>query len=184
MPNGEAFRVTTRLSIPISAVLVAIGVVIADQLSKWGVMRVIGPDASRQERWIAGDWLGLAYGENSGIAFGLMRGSSPVVLTAAGTAGIAAIGWLIWTHRAIPLVQIAGGLIAGGAIGNLIDRVRFGHVRDFVAVGIWPSFNLADSAITAGAVIAAVAIWRSGRESVHVSEPPDRSPRTALDVNQ
>jgi signal peptidase II len=166
----------------ISPVFLASVVVVLDQLTKWAAMRSVGPGAPQQERWIAGDWLGLAYGENSGVAFGLLRGNSTALLTCAVLLGLAAIGWLVWSYRANTFLLIAGGLIAGGAIGNLLDRIRFGHVRDFIAVGPWPSFNLADSAITIGAVIAMIGIWRSGFDPGADAESQNGATQTAMDI--
>ena len=67
-------------------------------------------------------------------------------------------------QRTRPLFHVGAGFVAGGAIGNLIDRVRLGYVTDFVAIGPWPKFNIADSAITVGVLIL---VWS-------VSMTPDR----------
>lgn len=136
------------------ATLVAVAVVALDQLVKWTVARQIGPVGESRDRWIAGDWLGLSYVTNEGVAFGLLADASALTLTAASIAALAATFAFVWTHRSSVAVGISGALIAGGALGNLIDRVRLGYVRDFIVVGPWPAFNLADSAITAGVVLA------------------------------
>ncbi len=59
-------------------------------------------------------------------------------------------------------VPVCLGLILGGAVGNLIDRLRFGSVVDFLDFRVWPVFNLADSCITVGAALLAVSFWRKG----------------------
>jgi len=59
-------------------------------------------------------------------------------------------------------VPVCLGLILGGAVGNLIDRLRFGGVVDFLDFRVWPVFNLADSCITVGAALLAVSLWRKG----------------------
>ncbi len=76
-------------------------------------------------------------------------------------------GVLVWSMKTAPahrLLQVALGLIMGGAVGNLIDRVRFQAVTDFLRFYVdrweWPSFNVADSAITVGVVLLAWDIWR------------------------
>ena len=148
---------------------VALGVFLVDLLTKAVAMRVVGPGAGRSERWLIGDWLGLSYSENSGIAFGLLRSSSTLVLALAMVAAIMALGAFVWKHRADGRIVLAGALVAGGAAGNLIDRVRFGYVRDFAAIGPWPPFNIADSAITIGALIAAYALLRPVQQRDHIN---------------
>jgi len=145
-------------------------------------MGIVGPEAGRNERWFVGDWLGLAYGENSGIAFGLFRQSSVLTLTLAAILAIVSIGSFVWVHRSNTAVLIGGGLIAGGAIGNILDRIRFGHVRDFIAIGPWPSFNVADSAITIGAFIAAWGLWRTSSRGR--SPAANRTTHAVLDANR
>ncbi len=100
---------------------------------------------------------------NPGVAFGLLRGQSLLILL--GTAGILLL--LLWTvfrqgHGARWASRISLGLILGGAGGNLIDRIRFGGVVDFLDFRIWPIFNGADSCITVGAIWMAWTIMRGG----------------------
>lgn len=94
---------------------------------------------------------------NTGVAFGLLRGCSlPVALV---TTGI--VLWLLWSasgkgdSRQAGGMSVALGLILGGAMGNLLDRIRFGAVIDFLDFRIWPVFNVADTCITIGAVLMA-----------------------------
>jgi signal peptidase II len=147
------------------AIIGALAVVIADQTVKSIVTRQLGPaSGGTGEYWIAGDWLGLNYGENPGIAFGLLQGQSTLVLLTGALLAVAFMAGVLLT-RVVPVpVLVGGALIAGGAIGNLIDRLRFGHVRDFVAVGPWPLFNVADSAITAGVIVTFVFAFRDEKE--------------------
>lgn len=136
------------------ATAIAVVIVALDQIVKWAVDRNLGPDAGHQERWLVDDWLGLSYVKNSGVAFGLLDGSSTLALVIAAIATLAVIGVFTWLHRSSGLVVIGGAMIAAGAIGNLVDRIRLGYVRDFFAVGPWPAFNVADSALTVGVAIA------------------------------
>jgi signal peptidase II len=94
---------------------------------------------------------------NTGIAFGLFRDKGAVFILIAGVA-IALLVFNIYYYRqnekALSRIYIVGfSLILGGAIGNLIDRMFYGYVIDFIDFRIWPVFNIADSAITIGAVI-------------------------------
>ena len=107
--------------------------------------------------------LGLTLSHNRGVAFGLAGGAGVklVLLTAA---TLAVIGFFFSRNSGKPGMWVAVGLLAGGAIGNLADRVRADAVTDFIAVGAWPAFNLADISITLG-VLLLVFLYR--REAAH-----------------
>ena len=127
---------------------VAGAVLAADQATKaWAVadlhrrVHLIGP-------------LGLALEFNSGTAFSLLTGAGewlvPVVVVL-----VAGVAWLAW-HTRRTLFAVAYGLVLGGALGNLADRLFRGHhgdVVDFVTLSHWPTFNVADACITAGVVL-------------------------------
>jgi len=108
--------------------------------------------------------LSLVY--NRGVAFGLFKGLNTFFILAAALAVILIylnlknLGW-----RKITLAAAALSLILAGAIGNLIDRVMFGYVIDFLDLRIWPVFNIADSAITIGAVLLACSILKTRKAS-------------------
>jgi signal peptidase II len=132
--------------------LVALIVFLLDQLTKaWIVATLVPREPARVD--LLGSWLGLEYTENRGVAFGLFGGLGPLVVLAP-LLVFCIMAVLYLRSTAPPLWQSLGvGLLAGGAIGNLADRLRLGYVIDFVSVGWWPNFNVADSAITTGAVI-------------------------------
>jgi signal peptidase II len=96
--------------------------------------------------------LQLTLSHNRGVAFGLAGGGG-AVLVLAGALALGVIGCLFARHAAKPGMWVAAGLLAGGALGNLADRVRADEVTDYVDVGSWPAFNLADVAITCGVVL-------------------------------
>jgi signal peptidase II len=131
---------------------VAAAVVVADQLSKWWAVDRL----SRGPIHIVGS-LRLALTRNSGGAFGLGSGVVPVVVLAV----IALVVVLFVVGRSIdrPSIAVALGLVLGGALGNLADRVfrspgfGRGSVIDFVDLRWWPVFNVADAAITCGCVL-------------------------------
>jgi signal peptidase II len=96
--------------------------------------------------------LGLTLAHNRGVAFGLAGGAgAPLVLTT--LLALAVVVYLFARNPARPGMWVATGLLAGGALGNLTDRVRAGVVTDFVDLPPWPPFNLADMAITAGVLL-------------------------------
>jgi signal peptidase II len=132
---------------------VATSVLVADQITKSILSRLLGPGNERTRIAILGPWLELEYAQNYGAAFGLFS-------TLGGVLALASVAILLgllvhFARQAHPPVwqSAATGLIAGGAIGNLFDRARLGYVVDFIAVGPWPNFNIADSAITVGTLV-------------------------------
>ena len=94
--------------------------------------------------------LHLTYVQNTGAAFGIFKGQQFVFIVVS----IGVIAWVIWEILRNPIIPAATmwacGLILGGALGNLIDRVRVGYVIDFIDLRLWPVFNIGDSAITIG----------------------------------
>jgi signal peptidase II len=96
--------------------------------------------------------LGLTLSHNAGIAFGLAGGAgAPLILITLVALGV--VAYLFARNPTRPGMWVATGLLAGGAIGNLVDRVRADAVTDFVDLPPWPPFNLADVAITAGVLL-------------------------------
>lgn len=128
----------------------------ADQGSKWLLRRVLPDGALWAPVQSTQEWLHLRVGANPGAAFGLFPGAGAVFVWAA-VAAIAYIAWLYARQPTMPVPIAAGlGLIAGGAAGNLLDRLYLGGAVDFIHVGPLPAFNLADGCIVAGAVVLAV----------------------------
>lgn len=140
-------------------VLAAVG---ADQLTKYVVtahlrldegLHVLGPF------WIH-------HVENSGIAFGLFASATPVVIVLTGAAVAWMLAYFARSGARHPVLPIALGLVIGGSVSNLLDRVRLGYVTDFLDLRYWPAFNLADSFIVIGVGIllaALVAVDRAPR---------------------
>jgi signal peptidase II len=95
----------------------------------------------------------LHHVENSGIAFGLFASATPIVIFLTALAVI----WMLWffarSGARHPVLPVGLGLVLGGSLSNLVDRVRLGHVTDFLDIGAWPAFNLADSFIVIGVVV-------------------------------
>ncbi|MFY9487277.1 MAG: signal peptidase II [Solirubrobacterales bacterium] len=89
---------------------------------------------------------------NEGIAFGMFSGQ-PWVVFGLMCVALTVLIWFYARHRSRPVLWLATGLLLGGAVGNAIDRVRLGYVRDFINLPSWPSFNIADISITIGVMI-------------------------------
>ena len=129
----------------------AVLVFVADQATKALVVATI-PYGERVE--VIGDLVWLWHLRNTGAAFSLLPGATwlfiPVTLLA--------LGMVAYFHREFrnrgPWIHVLLGVILGGALGNLVDRIRLGYVVDFVSVGIgdlrWPAFNVADPSVVVG----------------------------------
>ncbi len=159
--------------------LIALAVLGLDQLTKMAVMRCLPP----------GGWLPVFPGftithvHNRGIAFSLFADGGPVtriLLQAAITVAVGIIAWVVYRHGGRgTLAGVALGLILGGAAGNLVDRFLHGWVVDFLRLWVraggriwtWPDFNVADSAITVGAVLLVLAEFRRPGETDHAPDP-------------
>lgn len=138
--------------------LVFVAVVVADQVSKALVVAGIA-HGERRNVFLGVD---LVHVSNRGIAFGFFGGSG-VLLTVFTLGALILLLAYFSTHASRPWLWLPTGLLLGGAIGNLLDRVRDHAVTDFIDVPLWPAFNLADVAITFG-VAALVLALEAGRE--------------------
>lgn len=143
----EAGTPTNRTTVGWLAVVAAV-VVALDLAVKWLVTSALGPDADRGAWWLIEDAVGLEYVRNSGAAFGIFRGNAEL-LAAVSIVVATGLAWLIVTElQGGWLASLAGGLLVGGAAGNLVERITDGFVTDYLAVGGFPRFNVADAAIT------------------------------------
>lgn len=140
----------------------ALLVVAADQFSKlW-----IRSNLALGESLFEVGFFRLTYVRNTGAAFGLFRDQA-FALAIVGLVFVAALlVYVFFFHRKFPLLdnrlgKLALGLVLGGTVGNIIDRIYLGHVTDFIAVSIWPVFNIADPAIVVGVIILAYFLLRS-----------------------
>ena len=110
--------------------------------------------------------------QNSGIAFGLFSDSTTVVIVLTGAAVAGMLVFFSRTAQRHPLLPVALGLVIGGSIANLIDRVRLGHVTDFLDFAYWPAFNLADTFIVVGVGLLFASFVASDRTSSHLGTAP------------
>jgi signal peptidase II len=122
-------------------------VVVADQAAKAWAVASLSPPIGAQN--LLAGWLRLVLITNNGAAFGLLSGSG-LLFVMVGLVICAVVMVYSYLPSHIPILQASLGLQLGGAIGNLTDRIRIGHVVDFIQIKYWPIFNLADSAIVCG----------------------------------
>lgn len=150
--------------------VVSLIVILADQLSKAWVRQVLPLDSSRPVT----DFFNLVYIHNPGAAFSFLAsapGWQRWFFTGLSLAASAFIVWLMFRNRGKALFSLGLAFILGGAMGNVIDRVLWGKVTDFLDFYLtlngrqwhWPAFNLADSAIFIGAVLLIVDEFRRSR---------------------
>ena len=151
----------------LAPVIIAAAVIIGDRLSKLEIQRAMaGYDAIPV---IAG-WLRIIHTENPGAAFGMLAEGNPVlrsvVLIGVSGAVLLFVAWALWSERSTLnswLSRLGLSLVLGGASGNLYDRIVHKTVTDFIEVyhGSWefPAFNVADSAITVGAILLLLDLW-------------------------
>ncbi len=155
MTDGTGRSVGLRRLLVAGVVVVV--VVLADQLTKWwavdrlssGPIHLIGT-------------LDLELSYNTGSAFSLFQGETPVLVVVAAVV-VVALAALVWRSPTLGRAAILG-LIIGGALGNLSDRLfraNHGAVVDFVALHFWPTFNVADSSIVIGCVLLVVSLLRT-----------------------
>ena len=169
MANALSFRNLYVLAI-------VAGVLALDQLTK----RVVVQNLALGESWPAEGFFRITRVANTGSAFGLFGGHN-ALLTAASILGVAVILWFLRTSGERALVRASLGLMLAGAVGNLIDRVSFGHVVDFIDVGPWYIFNVADSAIVVGvAALVFAALASRGRQP---DAPEDAAPDANADAD-
>ena len=131
------------IALAISSVFIFI-----DQLIKI-LVRKYSPDIV-----VIRNFLELTFVKNTGAGFGILKGYLPLLIFLNIVALIFIIWLLIYTKKSF-LADISLAFILGGAIGNLLDRLIFGYVTDFISFTFWPAFNIADSAVTVGVVMIA-----------------------------
>lgn len=144
--------------------LVLLAVLAADQLSKHALKHSLAPGETR--KLLPG--VELVNTHNSGVAFGLFPGSHILLSVLIGLALLALLAYFA-RHAGERLIWLPTGLLLGGALGNIIDRLRDGSVTDFIKLPLgWPPFNLADASITVGVLLLVIAIEaprRGGRSA-------------------
>jgi signal peptidase II len=149
---------------------VAFAALVADQVTKHIVTSTLALDDSVQ---LVGP-LSIHHVQNSGIAFGLFASATAVVTVVTAGAVIWMLTFFARSGSRHPVLPAALGLLIGGSVSNLVDRIRLHHVTDFIDLKWWPAFNLADTFIVVGVAILLVALVATDRRP--------KPPRRTLDV--
>lgn len=152
-------------------IIIVPGIIIAiDQYTK----SIVRQNLALGESWVPVDWLApyarVLHWYNTGVAFGLFQGGGIIFIL---LPLVIVIGMLVYFPR-IPdddwTLRLALSLQLGGALGNLIDRITIGHVTDFISVGRFPVFNVADSAITIGVIVLILGVYIQERKEKKARE--------------
>jgi signal peptidase II len=158
----------------VALIAVALAAVVADQVTK----AIVASELELGESVDVIGPLSIHHVQNSGIAFGLFATATAAVILLTGVA----VAWmLVFFARSgarHPILPVALGLLLGGSLSNLIDRVRLGHVIDFLDFRFWPAFNLADAFIVGGVAVLIGALLLADRDPRRAStlKAPDQGP--------
>lgn len=148
------------------AALVVALVVVFDQVTKALVRH--GIEIGEEDSVLPA--ISLVHVRNTGVAFGAFSGGGIIVVVLV-AAALSALLYYFVTHLDKRLIWLPTGMLLGGSIGNIIDRIRDGAVTDFVKLPAWPAFNVADMSITFGVL---VLLWvieqQDGREPAHAAD--------------
>ena len=142
----------TRAAIVLAVVLVA------DQVTK----AIVRADVRVGSEDPVLPFVSIVHVRNRGIAFSFLEDRTAIVIAFIALAIVALLWWFA-RHATTPWAWLPVGLLAGGAVGNVVDRLRLGAVTDFVKLPAWPAFNVADSAITVGVIALVLAIEAAAR---------------------
>jgi signal peptidase II len=166
-PASPMQRITRRWRGDLAFFLIAAAVITLDQFTKWLVRSNLG----LYESWPRDGTVSIIHVVNSGAAFGILQGQTPFLIITS-TLGLAAILlYYVYPPMDHGIIRIALGMQLGGAIGNLIDRVRLGEVTDFIHVGSFPTFNVADSSITTSIVVVLLFFLLQEADTARKREP-------------
>jgi len=148
--------------------LTALLIVVADQLSKFWIRSNLATGESLFEV----GFFRLTRIHNTGAAFGLFQGQSFLLTIIASVAVAALLLYTLFFHHKFPFLdnrlgKLALGLVLGGTVGNLIDRIHLGYVTDFIDFNLWPAFNIADSAVVVGIIILVYSLIGLARAMEH-----------------
>jgi signal peptidase II len=174
-PARRSIRFDFRRDMVFFGVVAAI--LVADQALKWYITETF----SRGEYWPSRDWpVRITYVENAGAAFGILQNQG-FFLIASTLIGLGAIvAYYLYPPFEHGILRLAMAMMLGGAIGNLIDRIRQGYVVDFINTSFWPTFNVADSSISIGMVIlVAFLVLADRKRDAPATAPPPAEPGEA-----
>lgn len=148
-------------------------IIITDQITK----AIVRANLVYGEAWMPWTWLApfarILHVKNMGAAFGLFQSGGTVLGVLAFVVAVVIIYYFPQIPDNEKLLQVALSMQLGGAVGNLIDRLTIGHVTDFISIGTFPVFNVADANITVGVGVLLLGMWISERKALKAARLPD-----------
>lgn len=152
--------------------LISITIIVLDQWTKY----LVATQLDYGEAWAPWHWMlpymRVIHAQNTGAAFGMLQGMNAVFSLLA----IVVSGVILYYFPRVPredwLLRLALAMQFGGAVGNLIDRITEGYVTDFISVGMFPVFNIADASISIGVALLILAMWLKERQLKSQGTPP------------
>ncbi len=153
--------------------------VILDQLTKsWVRLNLAFGEVYHPEWWLS-QFVRLVHVKNTGAAFGMLQSFGGVFMILSFVISCVIIYYFPQIPRQDWVVRVAMGMMLGGALGNLVDRLQIGHVTDFFSVGGFPVFNIADASISVGVVVLFIGLWiqenRQKSQAQAQAQQPDSS---------
>lgn len=156
--------------------LIAGVIVVLDQLTKaWIRQNLVLGEVYHPEFWLS-SYARILYWKNTGAAFGIFQNLGGIFTILP----FIVSGVIIYYFPQIPsqdwLIRLALGMLFGGAVGNLIDRLTLGYVTDFISIGEFPVFNIADASISIGVVVLFIGMWVQERRKTDLPKPTEDNP--------
>jgi signal peptidase II len=157
-----------------ASLLLIAGIVVAiDQ----GTKALVRANLALEEFWAPWEWLEpyarIVHWKNRGAAFGMLPGFGDIFMVLAIIVALAILYYFPQVPKEDWPLRLAMGLQFGGALGNLIDRLTIGWVTDFISIGSFPVFNVADASISTGVVVLVLGVWIKERQQGSTGNPPD-----------
>ncbi|MFC1741459.1 signal peptidase II [Nanoarchaeota archaeon] len=155
MTSPRTFRLMNFVEHNLALVIVAVTIIVVERMVKFYVTQNLRIGESIR---VIGNFLRITRAENTGAGFGILQGQSWLFVLAA----LVVMVLIIYFYNQIiynMLLVFAFALILGGTVGNLMDRLFFGHVIDYIDLAFWPTFNLSDLALSAGALLLIVYLY-------------------------
>jgi signal peptidase II len=166
-----------------SLFLIAGLIILLDQATKYIIRTNLAlGEVYRPELWIT-QFARIVHWQNTGAAFGMFQSLGNVFMILSMIVSAAIIYYYPQVPRQDKLIRLAMAMLLGGAVGNLIDRLYQGYVTDFVSVGEFPVFNIADACISLGVVVLFVGMWFQERENKALKASAE-SANSSIDENK
>lgn len=166
--------------------LIAGTILLIDQLSKaWIRDSLAVGQIYRPDLWTTA-YFRIIHWRNTGAAFGMFQSAGTIFMILSSLVSLGIIYYFPQVPRSEWIMRVAMSMLLGGAVGNLVDRIHQGHVTDFISVGNFPVFNVADASISMGVVILFISMWLQERSRLsqekEAASQPDSSPGDSLET--